>query len=172
MRKKLQYSFFGLRTAIRVQGSFFLLACASPLIAQAGIGIAGGHATSEDISISYSVGQVFNNAFSHPDYYVSQGIQHPMLLWINQTPVQEMETAGIRIYPNPVANALHIERQSTDLQRCRVLLINMQGQVLIDKTFDAAEIVLPIESIAVGSYLLKINIGKLETYTYTILKAK
>jgi hypothetical protein len=155
-----------------MQVMLLLLACASPLAAQAGIGVAGGHATSEDISFSYSVGQVFNNAISNPEYYVSQGIQHPMLLVISETPAHAAETAGIKIYPNPAADVLHIKRQATEQERCRVLLMNMQGQVLIDRTFDVAEFALPIESIAAGHYLLKICTGKSGTNTYKILKAK
>lgn len=161
-----------MRISIRIQGILLLLACASPLAAQAGIGAAGGHATSEAVSFSYSVGQVFNNVISNSEYYISQGIQHPLLLLISETPVQEAETAGIKIYPNPAADALHIERQATKQERCRVLLMNMQGQVLIDRTFDAAEFVLPLESIAAGHYLLKINTGESGTNTYKILKAK
>lgn len=157
---------------IRALGVLFLCACTSNLVAQAGIGVSGGHVTSDEISFSYSVGQVFNNTLSNPEYFISQGIQHPMLLVITETSVQTEEIAGMKVYPNPAANQLYIKKQVPDQERSRVLLLNMQGQVLIDKTFDTNEFVLPLETIGTGHYVLKVITEKSETNTFNIIKAK
>jgi hypothetical protein len=149
-----------------------MLAGMSHLFGQAGIGVAGGHVSSDEISFSYSVGQVFNHAISNAEYYVSQGIQHPMLLVISEVPEHATEIFGVKVYPNPATEVLYIDRLSDERGDCRVLLMNMQGQVLISKTFDNHAFILPLESVGAGSYLLKIFNGKSETNTYKILKAK
>jgi hypothetical protein len=172
MRKIFGNCFLKTQVSYRLPGMLLLLACGSSLSAQAGVGSAGGHATSEEISFSYSVGQVFNNVISNSEYYVSQGIQHPKLLVISETPVYAAASFDLKVYPNPATDALHVESQSGEQGDYQVLLMNMQGQVLINKTFESNAFVLPLESVGAGSYLLKIITGKTETITYKILKAK
>jgi hypothetical protein len=89
-----------------------------------------------------------------------------------ETRVQTEQAAGIKVYPNPVADQLYIVTQEQDQERCRVLMVNMQGQILIDKTFDAAEFMLPLESIGAGHYLLKVIHGNIVTNTFKIIKSK
>lgn len=156
----------------RLTGVLAFIAFASPAFSQAGIGVSGGNASSEEIHISYSVGQVFNNVLGDPDYYVSQGIQHPMLLVMDVTTVAAKKAAEMKIYPNPASEQLHIVRQVTGKERCRVLLMNMQGQVLIERTFETAEFTIPLETLGAGTYLLKIISGKSQPNTFNVIKAK
>ena len=156
----------------RMQVMLLLFAWVLSLSAQSGTGSSGGHVTSEDIHFSYSVGQVFNDAISHPEYFISQGIQHPMLLVIIETTLDTERTVRMNVYPNPVGDQLHIELQSQCQVECRVLLLNMQGQVLIEKAFETADLTLPLETIGPGNYVLKVVTGKLECNTFKIIKVK
>jgi hypothetical protein len=171
-QKMIRNSFLKRNMVTRIQGMMLLLSCASSLAAQAGIGASGGHATSEEISFSYSVGQVFNNEISNAGYYVSLGIQNPMLLVVTETQVHTDEAVGMEVYPNPVADQLHIVIQEQGQERCRVLIVNMQGKILIDKTFDVTEFVISLKTINTGHYLLKVIRGNTVTKTFKIIKSQ
>ena len=172
MQKIFENCCLRFRICTRLQVILLLLPCASSLVAQAGTGIAGGHTTSEDLHFSYSVGQVFNDAISHSEYFVSHGIQHPMLLVIFETTLDLEKSLRMNVYPNPVADQLHIEWQSPGMDGCRVLLVNMQGKVLIDRVFETTDLTIPLETIGAGHYVLKVITGKLESNTFQIIKAK
>lgn len=162
-----------LRKIIRITG-FHLLLMMGPvglLSAQSGVGLAGGHFADEQISVSYSVGQVFNTAMSQSDYYVSQGMQHPLLLLINEFTGQEMEHV-LKVYPNPVDAQLHFEINDTGLEKYRVLLFDMQGQLLEERSDIADGNVLDMAHLLPGNYVVKVISNGNIIKTYKIIKSQ
>jgi len=156
----------------RVWALPLLLILASPLSAQAGLGSAGGHTEEGQYRLNYSVGQVFNAAIEQSDVYISQGIQHPFPVMING--IRSREVAGtdsvLVVFPNPVTEELYIHFTEPLVREFQVQLFRMNGELLMQKTFDTVPVRLPMNDSPPGSYLLSIQAGGLPVQTITIIK--
>lgn len=147
-----------------------ILSTSSAGMAQAGVGTAGGNVSDETIGYSFSVGQVFNDEISQADYYVSQGIQHSMLLIFKMTLAEYEKNAELKVYPNPASDRVHIILPSDNPQKSRVQLLNIQGRVLVDKSYNEVEFSFSLATIAPGNYILKVLTGKSEQNIFKIIK--
>ena len=155
-----------------LSGILLLLTSAQSLKAQAGLGAAGAHVATESFNFSYSVGQVFNIAVKQSDYYVSQGIQHPRLMVFSDTPSDREEFLQMKVYPNPVAHELHISLNRAESTSCVLQLINMNGQVLMERSIESNEYTLPMGAYDAGCYLLKILTDESAPLAFKIIKTQ
>lgn len=155
-----------------LSGILPLLTGTQLLKAQAGLGAAGAHVATDKFNFSYSVGQIFNVAIKQSDYYVSQGIQHPLLLMLSDaSPAGEMPLQII-VYPNPVAHELHIGLQKEEITGGIIQLTNINGQVLFERNIVSEDEVLSMEAYDAGQYLLRVLPGNSDPRTYKIIKTK
>lgn len=155
-----------------LNGMLLLLAGPQSLRAQAGVGAAGAHVATDEYNYSYSVGQIFNIAIKQSDYYVSQGIQHPILMVLSDLPPEVEESVQIKVYPNPVARELHIKLDHKEISRCFIQLTNMNGQVLMERNIEQENDVLSMEVYDAGQYLLRLVPDNSDPRTFKIIKTK
>ena len=153
-------------------GILLLLTGTQSLKAQAGLGAAGAHVATDEFNFSYSVGQMFNIAIKQSDYYVSQGIQHPMLMVLSDTPPDGEESVQMNVYPNPVAHELYIGLHQIENKGCIIQLMNMNGQVLIERSIESENYVLSLEAYDAGQYLLRVVPCNSDPKTFKIIKTK
>ena len=153
-------------------GTFFLLIGPHSLSAQAGLGAAGAHVATESFNFSYSVGQVFNYAIKQSDYYVSQGIQHPKLMVLSDTPPVGEAAVQMHVYPNPVAHELHIRLDHAEITGCVLQLLNMKGQVLTERFVESKEYILPMGAYHAGHYMLRLHQEESAPRTFKIIKTQ
>lgn len=155
-----------------LNGILILLTGNQSLKAQAGFGAAGAHVTTNEFSFSYSVGQIFNIALNQSDFYVSQGIQHPILMVLSDKPSEVEESVQIKVFPNPVAHDLHIKLDHKEVSRCFIQLTNMNGQVLMERNIEQENEVLSMEVYDAGQYLLRLVPDNSDPRTFKIIKTK
>lgn len=155
-----------------LNGTLILLTGTQSLKAQAGLGAAGAHVTTDEFSFSYSVGQIFNIALNQSDFYVSQGIQHPTLMVLGDKPPGVEESLKINVYPNPVARELHIKLEQKEISGCSIQLTNMNGQVLLERNIRSENDVLSMEAYDAGQYLLRVVPRHSDSRTFKIIKTK
>ena len=72
------------------------------------------NATGEDISsqtgsVSYTIGQISYSSQNSDKFYVSEGIQQPLIISITPIDINEENSFKVAAYPNPVANYFTIE---------------------------------------------------------------
>jgi len=165
---------FGLQPAIRMLSMALSFACAVSLSAQSGLGAAGGHAGQEGYTLNYSVGQIFNTVIDQSEMYISQGIQHPSLVVIDHIGSGEMEGVEcvVTVFPNPVKGELQIRVTDPVPQEIQAVLFNMNGKILMRKTFESSRLTLPLNDAAPGSYLLSIRSGTTVVQTFSIIKTE
>jgi hypothetical protein len=149
-----------------------LLMCSYALSAQAGLGAAGGHVASDELGFSYSVGQVFNLAIKQSDYYITQGIQHPV--WMRTSDIPPVVQAPLKLdaYPNPVTRELYIRLEDAGDKGCILQLLNMSGKVMIERFVGSEEYVLSLEAFEAGCYLLRFIPSESAPRTFKIIKTE
>jgi hypothetical protein len=81
--------------------------------------------------------------------------------------INELEKAGINIYPNPVESKMNI--QSTGEQVKRVVVTDLSGRVCLQKRTDSQSEVLNLSTLNSGIYLIQLETEK-GKYTAKIVK--
>ena len=84
--------------------------------------------------------------------------------------LEELEAAGIRIFPNPTSDLINISLNSVDAAS-EVQLIDLTGKLVLKETAPAntEKIVIPVESLTKGIYLLKIQHGAFTGITRVVI---
>jgi hypothetical protein len=128
--------------------------------AQEAIPAAGGTATGQGGSVSFTVGQVVYTHLSGQEQSVIQGVQQSHEISV-VTSVDEIPFSGIDVqaYPNPASDfvTLHIESGLNDhYQTLTYELFDLAGQVLEEKTISADLTNIPMVHLAPATYLLKV----------------
>ena len=73
----------------------------------------------------------------------------------------------VMIYPNPIANKLYINSE----EKAIALLMNLNGQILIEKNIQQGKNFLNTENLEAGNYLLQLTNGA-ENYSQKVIKIK
>jgi hypothetical protein len=68
----------------------------------------GGYAEAENISISWTLGELAVSTLTGGNMILTQGFQQPFELDINPVVQKDQVTWGISVYPNPVGDELRI----------------------------------------------------------------
>lgn len=63
----------------------------------------------------------------------------------------------IKIYPNPVSDAIHIEFTTPLNDQTKISICNLRGEKVFDKMISQTESILSVKNIPSGTYILKIN---------------
>jgi hypothetical protein len=125
------------------------------------IGSAGGsYYNGVDFEMDYTVGEVAITTIG-TNNILTQGFQQPFrLTWVS---VQEYANnpAQAIIYPNPVVDQLNISIQNAKTGEYRVVVYDLLGQLLIDKSavvgFDGiAQLNLDFQQYPTGNYFVRI----------------
>jgi Leucine-rich repeat (LRR) protein len=74
------------------------------------------------------------------------------------TAIDEMESEDWKLYPNPVQERLKLETQKT-LQKARLQIINMNGQIIYQRTLDQTDSKMDIDvkALPAGMYVLRVQ---------------
>jgi len=69
--------------------------------------------------------------------------------------VDDVVLSGIRIYPNPAKEVLHIDLAS-DIS-ARIKILNIHGQVMLEKQLDSKNVSINISSLPAGLYFVQVD---------------
>jgi hypothetical protein len=111
----------------------------------------------------------FTSAVMNFDQFPAAGeiLQNNKLFaWLN-------ETAGldkIQIYPNPASDVVNINLPADEFAVSRISLYDLQGRIVIDKTFNTKTIQLDVKPLKNGIYQMVINGKATSAKTLVVLK--
>lgn len=155
-----------------------LFACANvsvhaQFVQRSGVAAAGASQTltvnEKSYYISHSIGQasVIGTA-TRERYTIRQGFQQPPLGKLVRQPLAE-EGLGVEVFPNPFIHSVSIVFQELPDRIVSIALIDASGKIAFEGDFSPARtVLLPLEPVAPGSYLLKIQSGKRRVATALI----
>ncbi|MCF8381349.1 MAG: T9SS type A sorting domain-containing protein [Bacteroidales bacterium] len=152
--------------------SLILLLSFLKLEGQRSIVSLGGDAFSDEYAVSYSVGNNFVATVKQADFYVSFGMQHPL---INSTtgsdfPAESDFQTGFTLYPNPVTDFFYLVANSPVPTNISFKLFDIKGTILIQKQMKDLKEKITVANYSGGSYLLKIYEDNQEKESFIIIK--
>lgn len=149
--------------------AIFLLFYFSTAQAQQSVTAAGGEATGNGGTVSYSLGQVVYTNITGTGGSVNQGVQQPYaFLSVGKDEGNNISTF---LYPNPTTDLVKIrveEMSSYDNLSCR--LYSLEGKLLLHQKITSAETSVPIHNLALTIYYLQVLEGDKPIKTFKIIK--
>ncbi|UTW61807.1 T9SS type A sorting domain-containing protein [bacterium SCSIO 12741] len=146
----------------------FLLSAFGTLQAQQATVSAGGDASGNGGSVSYSVGQVMYTHSEGTRSTVSHGVQQPFEIHVYYGEREQFISLELSVYPNPTVGMLFLNT-GTDQRDFQYKLFNLQGKLIQESSFTAqAEIDLKPQPRA--TYLLHILHQQEVIKSYRIVK--
>ncbi len=96
-----------------------------------------------------------SSQYNTPDTLLGYGIPNMQLALAISLSVQETAFDELKIFPNPVADELHIQLSSTD--NCSLLLFDTLGKVILKKALNQTHEIINTSFLTLGVYILKIT---------------
>ncbi len=149
-----------------VTGALLLFTYA--VIAQNVVVPAGGDAANDDVSISYTVGQVVYSTTVNDHHYIIEGVQQPFEIDVVTSSGADYEEVVCNIYPNPT-NA-HLTLEVSTLTNCSYVLVNGKGQRLLQGSIKEHPVSLNLKLYPQGTYFVNVLSENQSVKTFQIIK--
>jgi hypothetical protein len=129
----------------------------------------GGEATGSGGSSSYSVGQMVYTTNTGSGT-VTQGVQQSVELFTLSNP--ELTTVNLTAvtYPNPTSDYVVLAISDANLTNLSYVLYDLQGRTVIKGLTTQSNTQINMQSLATGTYVLKVNQNNQELKTFKIIK--
>jgi len=120
-------------------------------------------------SIAFSIGQVVYTQNDNGILYVAQGIQQPYEVFINF--VSELfDKNSVSVFPNPFENDININFSNQNIEEYKAKLIDLQGNVIKELTFNEKLNKLYVGELSKGSYFIILENQLGGIYTIKLIK--
>jgi hypothetical protein len=125
--------------------------------------------------MDYSIGEFAVYTLNNSNNFLTQGFQQPFKFTWVAVPENIDITSQIAICPNPVINSLNIIIEKPDKGIYRVVIYNLMGQLLSDKSYSAGNIrsenlQFDFSTFATGNYYVSIMHNAVLLRTEKIVK--
>lgn len=107
--------------------------------------------------------------FTMPDFFLGYGIPDFQIALEIGLQVQASQRTEFKIFPNPVDDFFQIEFPG-QIEQSRLLIFDILGQLVLDRTIPADESQIRVESLASGLYLLRLEAENSTSKTFKLIK--
>jgi spore coat protein U-like protein len=149
---------------------FIAMLAFSGLNAQHGTVAAGGNATGQNGSVSYSIGQLDYVTVTGSTGTVTQGIQQPYEIFVVGVEENQDVSLEVSAYPNPTASMLNLKVRNLDTDVLSYKVYDQNGRLLLHNKLVGDVTAVPMQELPSGSYILKVFNKKTEIKTFKIIK--
>jgi len=136
--------------------------------AQTSFNAAGGNINNESVSISYSIGQIFNETSS-----LNEGVQLPYNIF-EIVGIDDIENIFLNIlaYPNPTSDYLELKISMSDFDYSNVLyqITDINGRMVKTEKITDFQTLISMENLPQGIYILEVKTSKNKSKTFKIVK--
>ena len=138
--------------------------------AQEAVVAAGGNASGEAGSISYSVGQVAYTVATSENGSVSAGVQQQYVIEENPTNIEVEYTVELRAFPNPTTDKLTLQLGTDDTDGMAFTLADASGRTLLTAPITERSTQIDMTTFASQMYILRVTAGEDVVKVFRILK--
>lgn len=132
--------------------------------------VSAGNTINNFGSISYTVGQLFNNNHSADGIDIIQTIQFPIELNSTLTTSTLNLDIQVSVYPNPSKKNIVLNVQNYSTNNLNYKLYNAKGQLLSIQKINTANTYINLQALASAMYYLKIYAHNQLIQTFKIIK--
>ena len=156
---------------IKISLLLFLCVWLSGAQAQESSNASGGEASGVGGTVSFSVGQVLYSTLTGINGSVAQGVQQPYEISV-LTEITEAKGISLKCsaYPNPTTDHLTLKIESEMQGQLVALLFDNEGRLIEKRKIENGETNFSMNTLAVGTYFLKIIQVDKEIKTFKIVK--
>lgn len=127
------------------------------------INSSGTTLSTQNGSISYSLGQLSSETLENSEIVFSQGYQQSTITVISFLSEQKEEEISLTVYPNPTSEELNI---SSTKEKFKFKILDVNGKVLHQSKNSALKHLVNVAEYANGNYIILIN----NQQTYQLIK--
>lgn len=95
----------------------------------------GTSASDSTLEVSYTIGQVFTNAFNTVNAIITEGVQQNFDLENLSVSEHQPTTLAIELYPNPTALVLNVKFKNTLTLPLQYKIIDLNGRLIFEGDF-------------------------------------
>ena len=149
--------------------SIFFVLTGIAVFAQSNIVPAGGTATGENGTVTFTVGQIAVQSQGEGGITLSEGVQQPY----------EIQTIGIDnypditlnavVYPNPTRGNVQLTMNNVQFEG-EVRVLDANGKLLFVKKIEGETTDIPMSDLAAGTYFVNVVSGKQVLKTFKVVK--
>jgi hypothetical protein len=139
------------------------------LLAQQVISTAGNTLGNENGSISYTIGEGVAQTLSKGDKTITQGFQQANISVSMLSELKDLDFS-ISVFPNPTSDVLTLKVNKEDVTGFQYLIFDINGKLLSQKNLESPETSVPVNQLANGIYILKVQSGLKELKIFKIIK--
>ena len=149
--------------------SIFFVLTGIAVFAQSDIVPAGGTATGENGTVTFTVGQIAVQSQGEGGITLSEGVQQPY----------EIQTIGIDnypditlnavVYPNPTRGNVQLTMNNVQLEG-EVRVLDANGKLLFVKKIEGETTDIPMSDLAAGTYFVNVVNGKQVLKSFKVVK--
>jgi len=148
----------------------FMLFAVFTINSQETIPTSGGEATGSGGSSSYTVGQIVYNTYTDATGSVSHGIQHAFEFLTLSSPELTALFLSSVVYPNPTTDYILLSLKDSNLTGLTYTMYDLQARVVTKGKVQQEETQIPMQHLATGTYILKVNQDSKALKTFKIIK--
>jgi hypothetical protein len=139
--------------------------------AQSAMPAAGGNASGNGGSVSYSVGQVVYSTNTGASGSEVQGVQQPYEISVI-TGLEEGKTISMQCsaFPNPATYYVNLKVENYKTENLAYQLYDVSGKLLENKKVDANETSIDMHDLVISTYFLKVTQNNKEIKVFKIIK--
>ena len=140
--------------------------------AQVTTSTAGGDATGDGGTVSYTIGQVFYQSIKGTNgNTVSQGVQQPFEISV-ETGIPEASgiNIGASAYPNPTTDHLTVKVEDYDTSGLQFMLFDMSGKLIKITKAEGIKTQIDMSGLIPASYFIKVLDKNKEIKVFKIIK--
>ena len=138
------------------------------LQAQVSMNAAGGNATGDGGSVSFSVGQTAFSANVGSNGSVTQGVQQPYEISVLSV-AEQAENISLSVYPNPSTDYLYLT-SSDEISGLSYQLFDMNGRLLKSEKITENQTNIDMQGLVSATYFVKVNQGNKTVKSFKIIK--
>jgi len=112
--------------------------------------------TDNEFSVTTGTEYYINISTNTSDPIIQSGTTDLHFFYTSSAGLEDNLVANLKVYPNPFKDVVNI---TANEHITRVSLYNKQGQLIVDKKADKQKVILNIERLSSGFYILKIEAG-------------
>jgi len=148
----------------------FLLGCIAGILqAQSNLVAAGGDASGEGGSVSYSAGQLDYSTKDGPGGILTEGIQQPYEISIISGLDEQQIILSAVVFPNPTSDFVELRTGISD-ETIYYELLDVNGGIIVRNKLSGNSEEIDMSALSNGIYYLKVNNQNKTLKTFQVVK--
>ncbi|HRH68647.1 MAG TPA: T9SS type A sorting domain-containing protein [Flavobacteriales bacterium] len=157
-------------TAPRLFPCLMAFAICAEVCAQRTVVPAGGDASGNGGTMSWTLGQVDYIANGSASGTVAQGVQQPTEFLVLATAEQNPMTRSVHVMPNPTSDGITVQLSTTPERAATYRMLDLTGQEVATGPFIAASAYIPLAGLASSTYVIHVLHDGTETAVLRVIK--